>query len=809
MAAATASLFSFPTSGNALTNLKVKSYDNDPALPPPRKAARRDSGSSPRKPRSSTTGSGSRQIELILESAPQASSQTSLMTLVEKFIRSSLLPDGGIPIETSFQGVFDACKVLVLQSNQGHALERILDVSLKNCSVAIMKELKSSDIPLPAWMTKLNDRWSWWLRRIRVLRSALVYLDVAYLATNEDKLTIQDAAFHRFEDTVVASTTVTLKLEAALKRWSEQRRAGENTEDYDDQLRLVVDCMSTLGCYDDQVHQPYLRFTSDHYTKKSQMAPETNAKDYLLMCIQDISDEERRGADILREETRRDASVTALSGLAMEHMDYLAKDGLAEIITSRNKTLFHQLYNLIGRLTSVSTTWKTSPSDALLAHYRNDVFERVKGTILDTANESSMVENLLELKEFLDECLSADYIDDAQQNDRKFTHATSEAFERGFSTRKIKPAELIAKHVDSLMRRGQKAASDQEFFAQLKRVLTLYRYSHDKDVFRAFYTRALAKRLLLGRSASDDFEKQVLAELSKSYDAAFSDMTQMFNDLAISKDLMETYRNTKDQEPARPDPSLTVMVLQHSVWPVIRKVSKLDAPVELRLPSQMEHALNDFIAFYKTQHSNRKLTWAHYLGTATLVARFPSGKKELSVSLYQAAVLLLFSERDDWSTEEIHGRLGLALPDLTPTLQSLALGRKLVLRRTQPRQGKDVRMDDRFSFNEDFTDTKVKLHINTIQQNDTMEETQQAVKVIDQYREASLDAAIVRIMKAAKTMKHQQLVNETIDAVSKHFRPEVKAIKERIDSLIEREFLQRNEDTGGSNKLRDTYSYLA
>ena len=38
----------------------------------------------------------------------------------------------------------------------------------------------------------------------------------------------------------------------------------------------------------------------------------------------------------------------------------------------------------------------------------------------------------------------------------------------------------------------------------------------------------------------------------------------------------------------------------------------------------------------------------------------------------------------------------------------------------------------------------------------------------------------------------QQLVNETIEAVSKHFKPEVKAIKERIDSLIEREFLQRN-----------------
>lgn len=37
----------------------------------------------------------------------------------------------------------------------------------------------------------------------------------------------------------------------------------------------------------------------------------------------------------------------------------------------------------------------------------------------------------------------------------------------------------------------------------------------DKDVFREFYMRALAKRLLLGRTASDDFEKNVLAKLER------------------------------------------------------------------------------------------------------------------------------------------------------------------------------------------------------------------------------------------------------------------------------------------------------
>jgi cullin-4 len=135
----------------------------------------------------------------------------------------------------------------------------------------------------------------------------------------------------------------------------------------------------------------------------------------------------------------------------------------------------------------------------------------------------------------------------------------------------------------------------------------------DKDVFRTFYNRALAKRLLLGRSASDDFEKEVIKVLSESkwtatlatydvhsfflpgttaYDAAFSDQAQMFSDLAISKDLIEDYRNVKPGQPDRPDSGLSVMVLQHSVWPVIRKVTRSETGVEVRLPSKVRFRLS-------------------------------------------------------------------------------------------------------------------------------------------------------------------------------------------------------------------------
>ena len=97
----------------------------------------------------------------------------------------------------------------------------------------------------------------------------------------------------------------------------------------------------------------------------------------------------------------------------------------------------------------------------------------------------------------------------------EFQYALHDAFSDGFKTRRNKPAEMIAHHIDKLMRKGQGSDGDDIFNEQLDAALALYRFTADKDVFRAFYHRALAKRLLLGRSASDDAEKAMLKKLKE------------------------------------------------------------------------------------------------------------------------------------------------------------------------------------------------------------------------------------------------------------------------------------------------------
>lgn len=77
----------------------------------------------------------------------------------------------------------------------------------------------------------------------------------------------------------------------------------------------------------------------------------------------------------------------------------------------------------------------------------------------------------------------------------------------------------------------------------LDKTITVFRYITEKDAFERYYKNHLAKRLLFGRSVSDDAERGMLAKLKVECGYQFTQKLEgMFNDMKISSETMQGYR---------------------------------------------------------------------------------------------------------------------------------------------------------------------------------------------------------------------------------------------------------------------------
>jgi len=67
-------------------------------------------------------------------------------------------------------------------------------------------------------------------------------------------------------------------------------------------------------------------------------------------------------------------------------------------------------------------------------------------------------------------------------------------------------------------------------------------------------------------------------------------------------------------------------------------------------------------------------------------------------------------------------------------------------------------------------------------------------KKTNEERIIKIELALVRVMKSRNVMNIQELIAEASTQLSKFFRPDPKLMKKRIENLMERGFMKRDEN---------------
>ena len=545
-------------------------------------------------------------------------------------------------------------------------------------------------------------------------------------------------------------------------------------------LHSLLRMFHDLGMYVELFEVQFLCATRKFFTAEA--ATQLQAMDvpsYLQHVRTRLSQEEQRVVHYLHISTRKALLTTTLETLLAEHVDAVVEKGFSLLM---DQSRLDDLKNMYGLYALVDALPKLRQAFS--------VYIKRVGTamVADPERDKGLVQELLIFKERLDRILST-----AFHSNEHFGHSLKEAFECFINGRQNRAAELVAHFIDGKLKSGNKGTSEEELEDVLDKTMTLFRYIDGKDMFEAFYKKDLSKRLLLDKSASVDAEKAMISKLKAECGSGFtSKLEGMFKDVDLSRDVMASFRDSPQAHALQSDVELSVHVLTQGYWPTY-------PPVEVNLPQEVLQLQEVFNTYYTTKHNGRRLQWHPTLGHCTLKASFPGGKHELIVSLLQTIVLLLFNDDERISYTDVLSATGMEDKELKVTLQSLACGKHRVLRK-EPK-GRDVNDDDVFFFEAGFKHQAFRLKINAIQLRESEQENEQTTERVIQDRQYQIDAAIVRTMKARKTLTHSLLVSELYTQLKFPLKPP--DIKKRIESLIDREYLER--DAGSSS----VYRYLA
>ncbi|KAF8739091.1 cullin family, partial [Rhizoctonia solani] len=822
-----------PKYGDALTLFTSQRKEGDP---PPRKTARLDPTASGSARTSTSTHGGPIKLTLKggpVSSEPPVSYTRTLLGRMANCIRVTLPTTTSGTESMSISEAYVSCRVLVRNMDMGEDIYRILTQQLEQYRTKLLGELKPSTALPMTWLDVLATEWKLFDDRLKTLQCMLSDIDQFYVPPHPKLITVYELGLRTFGE-LLQDPIISDRVQAGITEWLTQERLNPAQDvnmrrKHRETIVTVRKCLVSLRLYGDLVETPYLQATTAYWTDEGAVrrnADDFSASKYIADAIETIKGEEDRAREVLLPGGWEPVGRATEKALLADVAPTLASKALQTLLVTKNKPAISALYGLYRRA-EVLPDLRQAFKNILQENVRSIVMAGVddstnkkgragKGRSRGKVDEDEkMVPLLVELRAFakavVKECFG-------ETTRGQFASTLDDSFSLGVSTRDYAPGAMMAQALDRELRRGQRGETEHAWKNKLFDILDLSRYTRDKDVFREIYTRALAKRLLTKSTTDDDMEKTLIVKLKSDYDPEFSAGDVMFRDLQQSATEMEDYRRRIENSASDIDLCLDVMVLTHAKWPSFKENNMLESEESAKshgrankpstashvdLPPHMAEALHRFEVYYKEKHDRHRMAWFHSLGTVTLTSRFPGGNKEISVSTYQALVLLLFNEQDQFSAAEIQSRTRLSQEDLTVTLQSLALGKKHVLLRADGKTTKDIALEDQFKWNSGFTDPKRNIRILSIQQQTTTEETQDAQDDVLGGRPHAIDAAIVRIMKAKKTLTYEQIKTETIIALEKHFQPTVSDIKKRIDELQEKDYIVRD------SKERNVFHYVA
>ncbi len=362
---------------------------------------------------------------------------------------------------------------------------------------------------------------------------------------------------------------------------------------------------------------------------------------------------------------------------------------------------------------------------------------------------------------------------------RKYTECMMEVMNKKYE--KIQFTEQIAMYLDFV----QRTLSPEEIIESVNQLIPLTIFFHDKDIFIDYYRFYLSRRLLK-KIRDIDTEIYGISKLKQTYGMQCTyKLEGMINDYIRNHD--ESIQFVSGTIPYR-------CQFQNYTYGHFPNLPNTD----LIIPESLQQCMNEYAEFYSHIQSNRRLEWIYTFGNTTIQVAYPNQKSySFVLNILQYVVFQLFiGHSNELSFSQIVTMTKMNESYAKKVLHSLSCNKLKLLVKTP--ESNTIQSDDVFRFHREFTSPK---RLNVIPC-PVFEEIQTS-KHVEEDRSHMIDAVIVRIMKSRRKLTHNELVHAVLSDSTLLFLPKISDMKKRIESLIERDYLERDEDN------LNVYQYVA
>lgn len=378
--------------------------------------------------------------------------------------------------------------------------------------------------------------WSRWTAQLKTIHSIFYYLDRSYLLSSTQLPSLQEMGTTQFRDHIYSNPSIKPKILQGACDLISAERNGQQPSINEKLLKDTIGMFHSLSVYTKDFEPRLLSESEQYFNDWAEQTLKSNElAGYVEMCHKLMADELVRSERFGLEQTTCKRLQTYLEDILIDQRQgrLVKESDVLDMLAKDLDDVLGQLFALLQRRYLGEKL--RQPWEAYINKQGSEI-------VFDEEHEQAMVPRLLDFKRKLDTILERYF-----QKHEGLGHSLRDSFENfinkskrsnmTWGTDNPKPGEMIAKHVDAVLKGGAKAVrssgvgveetariadddegeesvdEDVEITRSLDQVLDLFRFVHGKAVFEAFYKRDLARRLLLGRSASSDAEKSMLTRL--------------------------------------------------------------------------------------------------------------------------------------------------------------------------------------------------------------------------------------------------------------------------------------------------------